>query len=58
MKMNTRFCFMVVAVFMLSLAVREQDNRPNIVSIMADDRGCSDIGLYLAYTSPHWPLNA
>lgn len=56
--MNTRFCFMVVAVFMLSLAVREQDNRPNIVSIMADDRGCSDIGLYLAYTSPHWPLNA
>lgn len=37
---------MVVAGSMLSLAVRAQESRPNIVLIMADDMGYSDIGCY------------
>jgi len=44
--MNIRFCFTAAMVLALSLTIRAQDNRPNIVLIMADDMGYSDIGCY------------
>jgi len=40
------YVFMVTGLLVLSQAVRAQDKRPNIVLIMADDMGYSDIGCY------------
>ncbi|GGG84176.1 arylsulfatase [Parapedobacter pyrenivorans] len=44
--MNVRLFFMMAGLVVLSQAVRAQDKRPNIVLIMADDMGYSDIGCY------------